>query len=279
MHRSHKRSLWKGGEASFGAVRPTLNGAVSPRRRSGPTAESAQAVSRVVHGHCIPTFRLSALSPPLRVLVARIALAWRLRQPRGPDEVRSFHDAPHFRVSYDRVPFGFFGPEAPRLDLPCGVAGPHALPVRVGNLQSKLWVPDALAPSRGPTRTCCGKRLSDAGHTGFNLGRQARSSGSLSHAARAGRRAHRSDGRPVRQWRNSLPALLAGRVAMFACCFGLVRQIRDGGSQRGAGVAMISAVLLLIISVRQTLLDIVPRPGSGTNSLRMVAANSYLDDR
>ena len=48
---------------------------------------------------------------------------------------------------------------------------------------------------------------------------------------------------------------------MFACCFGLVRQLRDGGSQQAAGIAMLSAVLLLIISVRQTLLDIVPRPG------------------
>jgi disulfide bond formation protein DsbB len=57
------------------------------------------------------------------------------------------------------------------------------------------------------------------------------------------------------------PLCLLERVAMFACCFGLIRQLRDGGSQRGAGVAMISAVLLLVISVRQTLLDIVPRPG------------------
>ena len=57
------------------------------------------------------------------------------------------------------------------------------------------------------------------------------------------------------------PLCLLERVAMFACCFGLIRQLRDGGSQRGAGIAMISAVLLLVISARQTLLDIVPRPG------------------
>src|ERR1700730_5137950 len=50
------------------------------------------------------------------------------------------------------------------------------------------------------------------------------------------------------------PLCLLERVAMFACCFGLIRQLRDGGSQRGAGIAMISAVLLLWISVRQTLL-------------------------
>src|SRR5580698_5508910 len=57
------------------------------------------------------------------------------------------------------------------------------------------------------------------------------------------------------------PLCLLQRVAMFACCFGLIQQLRDGGSQRGAGIAMIFAVLLLVISVRQTLLDIVPRPG------------------
>ena len=57
------------------------------------------------------------------------------------------------------------------------------------------------------------------------------------------------------------PLCLLERVAMFACCFGLVQQLRHGGTQRGAGVAMISAVLLLVISVRQTLLDIVPRLG------------------
>ena len=57
------------------------------------------------------------------------------------------------------------------------------------------------------------------------------------------------------------PLCLLERVAMFACCFGLIQQLRDGGSQRGAGIAMIFAVLLLVISVRQTLLDIVPRPG------------------
>jgi disulfide bond formation protein DsbB len=57
------------------------------------------------------------------------------------------------------------------------------------------------------------------------------------------------------------PLCLLERVAMFACCFGLIQQIRDGGSQHGAGIAMTSAVVLMVISVRQTLLDIVPRPG------------------
>jgi disulfide bond formation protein DsbB len=57
------------------------------------------------------------------------------------------------------------------------------------------------------------------------------------------------------------PLCLLQRAAMFGCCFGLTQQLKDGETQRGAGIAMLSAVLLLIISVRQTLLDIVPRPG------------------
>ena len=57
------------------------------------------------------------------------------------------------------------------------------------------------------------------------------------------------------------PLCLLQRVAMFGCCFGLIQQLRGGGTERGAGIALIFAVLLLVISVRQTLLDIVPRPG------------------
>ena len=57
------------------------------------------------------------------------------------------------------------------------------------------------------------------------------------------------------------PLCLLQRVAMFGCCLGLMQQLNSGETQRGAGIAMICAVLLLIISVRQTLLDIYPRPG------------------
>ena len=57
------------------------------------------------------------------------------------------------------------------------------------------------------------------------------------------------------------PLCLLQRMAMFGCCFGLIRQLRDGETERGAGIALIFSVLLLVISVRQTLLDIVPRPG------------------
>jgi disulfide bond formation protein DsbB len=57
------------------------------------------------------------------------------------------------------------------------------------------------------------------------------------------------------------PLCLLQRVALFGCCFGLIQQLRDGETERGAGIALIFSVLLLVISVRQTLLDIVPRPG------------------
>ncbi len=57
------------------------------------------------------------------------------------------------------------------------------------------------------------------------------------------------------------PLCLLQRVAMFGCCFGIVQQLRAEESERGAGVAMVFALLLLVISARQTLLDIAPRPG------------------
>jgi disulfide bond formation protein DsbB len=57
------------------------------------------------------------------------------------------------------------------------------------------------------------------------------------------------------------PLCLLQRVAMLGCCFGLVQQLRAEESQRGAGIGLIFALLLLVISARQTLLDIVPRPG------------------
>jgi disulfide bond formation protein DsbB len=57
------------------------------------------------------------------------------------------------------------------------------------------------------------------------------------------------------------PLCLLQRVAMFGCCFGIIQQLRAAESERGAGVGMVFALLLLVISVRQTLLDIAPRPG------------------
>ncbi len=57
------------------------------------------------------------------------------------------------------------------------------------------------------------------------------------------------------------PLCLLQRFAIFGCCFGLVWQLRSGGSERGTGITLIFSVLLLVISARQTLLDLFPRPG------------------
>ena len=57
------------------------------------------------------------------------------------------------------------------------------------------------------------------------------------------------------------PLCLLQRVAMLGVCFGLIRDLREQPSMHNAGLSMIFALLLLMISVRQTLLDIYPRPG------------------
>jgi disulfide bond formation protein DsbB len=57
------------------------------------------------------------------------------------------------------------------------------------------------------------------------------------------------------------PLCLLQRVAMFGVCFGIIMHFRHGYSARNDGVSMLFALLLMIVSVRQTLLDIYPRPG------------------
>jgi disulfide bond formation protein DsbB len=57
------------------------------------------------------------------------------------------------------------------------------------------------------------------------------------------------------------PLCLLQRVAMFGVCFGIILHFRHGNSAQNTGVSMLFALLLLIVSVRQTLLDIYPRPG------------------
>jgi disulfide bond formation protein DsbB len=57
------------------------------------------------------------------------------------------------------------------------------------------------------------------------------------------------------------PLCLLQRFAMFGCCFGIVQQLRSGASERGTGLGLIFSILLLLISIRQTLLDLFPRPG------------------
>jgi len=57
------------------------------------------------------------------------------------------------------------------------------------------------------------------------------------------------------------PLCLLERVALFGICFGALANFRLGFSYRNTGYSLLFAVLLLVVSVRQTLLDIYPRPG------------------
>jgi disulfide bond formation protein DsbB len=57
------------------------------------------------------------------------------------------------------------------------------------------------------------------------------------------------------------PLCLLQRVAMFGVCIGIILHFRGGYSARNDGISMLFALFLLIVSARQTLLDIYPRPG------------------
>ena len=57
------------------------------------------------------------------------------------------------------------------------------------------------------------------------------------------------------------PLCLLQRVAMFGICFGIIRHVRHGYDARNIGVGLFWALYLLLISVRQVLLNIVARPG------------------
>ena len=57
------------------------------------------------------------------------------------------------------------------------------------------------------------------------------------------------------------PLCLLERAAMLGICFGIVLNFRSGFSYQNTGFTLLSAIFLLIVSVRQSLLDIYPRPG------------------
>lgn len=57
------------------------------------------------------------------------------------------------------------------------------------------------------------------------------------------------------------PLCLLQRVAMFGVCFGIMQNFRSGFSYRNTGYSLLFTIFLLIVSVRQSLLDIYPRPG------------------
>ncbi len=57
------------------------------------------------------------------------------------------------------------------------------------------------------------------------------------------------------------PLCLLQRVAYFGICFGIILCFRNGYSLRYSGFSMLFTLYLLIVSIRQSLLDIVARPG------------------
>jgi disulfide bond formation protein DsbB len=57
------------------------------------------------------------------------------------------------------------------------------------------------------------------------------------------------------------PLCLLQRAALFGIAYGIIQNFRDRFSYQNTGISLVFAVLLLIVSTRQTLLDIYPRPG------------------
>ncbi len=57
------------------------------------------------------------------------------------------------------------------------------------------------------------------------------------------------------------PLCLLQRVALFGVCFGIILTFRLGDAGRNSGLSLLFAIFLLVVSVRQSLLDIYPRPG------------------
>lgn len=54
---------------------------------------------------------------------------------------------------------------------------------------------------------------------------------------------------------------LLQRVAMFGICFGIVVHVRNGFDVRNIGMGLVWSFFLLVVSVRQVLINIVARPG------------------
>jgi len=57
------------------------------------------------------------------------------------------------------------------------------------------------------------------------------------------------------------PLCLLQRVALFGVCFAVILGLREDDTARTTGLGLVFSIFLLIVSVRQTLLDIYPRPG------------------
>lgn len=57
------------------------------------------------------------------------------------------------------------------------------------------------------------------------------------------------------------PLCLLERLALLGVCFGILLNFRSGFSYQNTGFTLLAALFLLVVSVRQSLLDIYPRPG------------------
>jgi disulfide bond formation protein DsbB len=57
------------------------------------------------------------------------------------------------------------------------------------------------------------------------------------------------------------PLCLLQRVALFGVCFGIILTFRLGDTNLNSGLSLLFAIFLLVVSVRQSLLDIYPRAG------------------
>jgi disulfide bond formation protein DsbB len=57
------------------------------------------------------------------------------------------------------------------------------------------------------------------------------------------------------------PLCLLQRLALFGVCFGIIQNFRSGYSDRNTGWSLLFTLFLLFVSVRQTLINIYPRPG------------------
>lgn len=57
------------------------------------------------------------------------------------------------------------------------------------------------------------------------------------------------------------PLCLLQRVGLFGVAFAAMMSLREDDTARTTGLGLVFSIFLLIVSVRQTLLDIYPRPG------------------
>ena len=67
------------------------------------------------------------------------------------------------------------------------------------------------------------------------------------------------------------PLCLLQRLALFGVCFGIIQNFRSGYSDRNTGWSLLFTLFLLIVSVRQTLINIYPRRATPMSAARCSA--------